>query len=88
LTKDYPDIAGEYWTSGTDEGCDGNYRWCSVDRSFLKKEVQWGTSEPNNATGNCVWTRTSSNPKNESLYVENCNTKKKFVCEVRDIFII
>jgi len=82
LTKDYPDIIGEYWTSGTDEGCDGNYRWCSVDRAFLKKQVLWGTSEPKNATGDCVWTRTTNNPKNSTLHVQKCSTKKKFICEV------
>jgi len=79
---DYPDITGEYWTSGSDKGCDGNYRWCSVDRAFLKREVYWGPSEPNSENGDCVWTRTSSNPKNATLHVGSCDTKKKFICEV------
>jgi len=82
LARDYPDIVGEYWTSGTDIGCDGNFRWCSVDRALLKEEVHWAPSEPDRSRGNCVWTRTSSSFDATSLATENCEMKKKFICEV------
>jgi len=83
LVKDYPDTTGEYWTSGSDTGCDGNFRWCSVDRAFLKEEVRWAKSEPNLKKGDCVWTNTNMEEKNSLLYTDNCNAKKKFICEVK-----
>jgi len=82
LTKDYPDTTGEYWTSGSDAGCDGNFRWCSVDRAFLKKEVTWAKSEPDTKRGDCVLTNTSKVERNSLLLAENCNVQKKFICEV------
>jgi len=78
----FPDTAGEYWTSGTDAGCDGNFRWCSVDRSFLKDEVQWGNSEPNRKRGDCVVAKIAPDVKENVLSTENCDVKKKFICEV------
>jgi len=82
LTKEHPETIGEYWTSGTDTGCDGNFRWCSVDRAFLKGHVNWAKSEPDRKRGDCVWTKTSKEEKNNLLYTENCKVKKKFICEV------
>jgi len=82
LTDKYPDTAGEYWTSGLDAGCDGNFRWCSLDRAFLKKEVYWAPLEPNRKRGDCVVTNTSIAHRNSLLFTENCSVKKKFICEV------
>jgi len=77
-----PDTVGEFWTSGSDAGCDGNFKWCSVDRPFLKNEVQWAKAEPNVNRGDCVWTRTSSDSKELALSTDDCSAKKKFICEV------
>jgi hypothetical protein len=83
LAVNYPDIEGDYWTSGSDVGCDGNFKWCSVDRAFLKKEVQWGKGQPNLQRGDCVYTQLRSPGKNSSsLFTEDCSRKKKFICEV------
>jgi hypothetical protein len=84
LIRHYPEIAGEYWTSGTDFGCDGNFKWCSVDRALLKKEVLWGKGQPNLKKGDCVYTRMNAIETKSTLFTENCETKKRFICEVCD----
>jgi Lectin C-type domain len=80
LTKDNPDVAGEFWTSGTDGECDGNYRWCSVDRAFLKKEVLWAPNHPSKNKGNCVSVR--MHPLAKWVQSASCDVKKRFICEV------
>jgi len=82
LAYNYPDTVGEYWTSGSDAGCDGNFKWCSEDEAFLKEEVHWAQSEPNLKRGDCVWTSTIKYKKKNFLYTENCDVKKRFICEV------
>jgi len=81
LAKEYPDLAGEYWTSGLDTGCNGNFRWCSVDRAFFKGVASWAKKEPNLERGNCVWTKLSYK-KIAVLSTDDCSVKKKFICEV------
>jgi Lectin C-type domain len=88
LTKDYPDIAGEFWTSGTDGECDGNYRWCSVDRAFLKKEVLWAPNHPSKNKGQCVSVKTHPAAPNNTLQSASCDVKKRFICEVCANFVI
>ncbi|XP_059481817.1 uncharacterized protein LOC132200398 isoform X2 [Neocloeon triangulifer] len=83
VTRDYPDTTGEFWTSGTDLDCNGGYRWCSVDRAFLKHEVLWGADEPNQKRGDCVTVRTNSNAKLTTLQTDLCPAKKRYICEVR-----
>jgi len=82
VAKDYPDTVGEFWTSGSDAGCDGNFRWCSVNRAFLKKEVNWAPSEPDRNRGDCVSTKIISNQGLLHLSTDECSVKKKFICEV------
>jgi Lectin C-type domain len=82
LTKDYPDIAGEFWTSGTDGECEGNYRWCSVDRAFLKKETLWDPNQHSMDKGKCVSVKTHPLATNNTLQSASCDVKKRFICEV------
>jgi hypothetical protein len=82
---DYPDVIGSYWTSGADIRCADNYRWCSVDRAFIRKEINWATGQPNNKSGDCVFMTTNAvNPKNTTLSTSSCMTKREFACEVRE----
>jgi hypothetical protein len=82
LTKDNLDIAGEFWTSGMDGECNGNYRWCSVDRAFLKKEVLWAPNHPSKIKGNCVSVNMHPLTTNNTLQSASCEAKKQFICEV------
>ncbi|XP_065346726.1 uncharacterized protein LOC135943983 [Cloeon dipterum] len=83
LTRDYNDISGEFWTSGTDMDCEGNYRWCSVDRAFLKHEINWAAGEPNSNRGHCVTTKTTGQATSTTLQTSECTAKKRYICEVR-----
>jgi hypothetical protein len=84
LAHHYSDIAGNYWTSGSDVGCNGNFKWCSVDRALLKGDVYWGENQPNLTKGDCVYTQIKSTKREKSfLFTEECSTKMKFICEVQ-----
>ncbi|CAB3360500.1 Hypothetical predicted protein [Cloeon dipterum] len=83
LATDFNDVVGEFWTSGTDLDCDGNYRWCSVDRAFVKSEVLWAAGEPNRKKGLCVTIKTNSNETDTTLQTSDCNAKKRYICEAR-----
>jgi hypothetical protein len=82
LASKYPNFVGDMWTSGTDKNCVGAFRWCSVDKAFIKKEVQWGKKEPNLKRGNCVMTKLHVNESQNTLYTAACTDEKHFVCEV------
>jgi hypothetical protein len=45
---------GMYWTSGSDEGCERKFGWCSVNK--LVRNAQWASAQPDNAGGleNCL----------------------------------
>ncbi|XP_059476327.1 uncharacterized protein LOC132197211 [Neocloeon triangulifer] len=84
LAKDFPEIVGNFWTSGADFGCPNNFRWCSVDRAFLKRNINWAPGEPNVTKGDCVSLKVSNvHPNQTTLAVDDCNAKKFFACEVR-----
>ncbi|XP_065340132.1 uncharacterized protein LOC135939591 [Cloeon dipterum] len=83
LARKYRDIADEFWTSGTDLDCKGNFRWCSVDRAFLKSEVLWAAGEPNGKEGRCVTIKMSTMFGSTTLQTTDCGAKKRYVCEAR-----
>ncbi|XP_065340561.1 uncharacterized protein LOC135939885 [Cloeon dipterum] len=89
LTKSYMektgdnDISDVFWTSGTDLDCKGNYRWCSVDRAFVKSEVRWANIKPIVKSERCVTIQMSDMETNTALQTADCSAIKRFVCEVR-----
>ncbi|CAB3379238.1 Hypothetical predicted protein [Cloeon dipterum] len=84
MARDYPEIIGNYWTSGADFGCPNNFRWCSVDRAFLRREINWGPGEPRVTKGDCVYVKTSAlHPQNTTLHVGKCTDQMQYACEVR-----
>jgi hypothetical protein len=82
--KDY--LSGiEYWTSGTDQGCDDTYLWCAGKKeiNFVHKEVNWRNSQRNSADGDCTFVKFSNKNANDSTYaLANCAQQKQFICEV------
>jgi Lectin C-type domain len=82
LAIKYPEFVGDMWTSGSDLNCVGAFRWCSVNRAFIKKEVRWGEKEPNLKRGNCVMARLHVNESQNTFSTANCKDEKQFVCEV------
>jgi hypothetical protein len=88
LASKHPNFLGDMWTSGTDKNCNGAFRWCSVDKAFIKKEVRWGEKEPNLKRGNCVMTKLHVNESRNTLFTAACNDKKQFVCEVTSLLFV
>jgi hypothetical protein len=75
--------ASDYWTSGTDKNCDTSYRWCALGKNFLPKEIRWGSGEPNQANGDCVYVKFSNvSWESTALHTANCIEEKHFICEV------
>jgi len=76
-------FAGEFWTSGTDQGCPGKFIWCGNNRTFLQSEINWKPGHPTEV-GDCVYLNSVVGPMNAShLVTEDCNVKKRFLCEVK-----
>lgn len=81
---DYLDLNEQYWTSGSDLGCEGNFGWCSLGGKELARNLPWQRNEPNNHGNNehCVnidliaW-----DSMKFVLNDNNCERKMKFVCE-------
>jgi len=74
----------DFWTSGTNAGCQSNYTWCSSEVNFVSKKVAWEKTYPQAAKGECAYlkTRSSSDPAMSTVFNENCSEKKRFICEV------
>jgi len=76
--------AGEYWTSGSDSGCEGVFGWCAVNKLVRDKEAKWAPGQPDdkNSAENCV----SVNMANDSVLLSDsdCAKKLNYVCETRD----
>ncbi|XP_065346287.1 uncharacterized protein LOC135943583 [Cloeon dipterum] len=71
---------GDYWLSGTDLGCDSNFRWCSLGRDFIDPEIRWKQGHPK-AGLDCVYVEARNG--SVVLATANCDEQKQFVCEVR-----
>jgi hypothetical protein len=83
IAKRHPRILGEFWTSGSDAGCDGNFKWCSVDRAFTKESVYWAKDQPELENGDCVFLKAEENENKDGyLHTGDCEHRKRFICEV------
>jgi len=71
---------GDFWTSGTDAGCESAHGWCSVNKLF--RETKWAPGQPDNLGGkeNCV--AVSVENKAALLKDETCIQKFRYICEV------
>jgi hypothetical protein len=83
---DNPRLFGDFWTSGTDAGCQGKYRWCSLDRDFYSPESMWADGEPQNTAQapNCAVLVLNNNSltTNGTLFSAPCSSQKRYICEV------
>jgi hypothetical protein len=72
--------AGLYWTSASDDGCEGKFGWCTVKKLVWKGVFAAG--QPDNAGGNenCLGINLDTN-KSE-LQDEVCATELFYICEV------
>ncbi|CAB3388240.1 Hypothetical predicted protein, partial [Cloeon dipterum] len=80
VSKFAPATYGDYWLSGTDLGCDSNFRWCTLSRDFVHPELTWKEGHPKPGL-DCVYLEV----RNESLLLatDDCAQNKSFLCEVR-----
>jgi hypothetical protein len=72
--------AGQYWTSGSDEGCEGKFGWCSVNK--LVRNAKWASAQPDNASGleNCLGLNLDA--AKAELQDEDCAKLLPLICEV------
>jgi hypothetical protein len=77
---------GDIWTSGTNQGCESSFHWCSKGVDFRRSgDVKWGSGEPG-ANHNCVYLQQRNVSEQTFLKTSNCSFLKDVVCEV--IYII
>ena len=71
--------AGLFWTSGSDEGCEGKFGWCSVNK--LVRNAQWASAQPDNAGGseNCL--SLNLDTAKAELQDEDCSKLLHLICE-------
>jgi Lectin C-type domain len=76
--------AGLYWTSGADEGCEGKFGWCSVNK--LVRNAQWASAQPDNVGGseNCLGLNLDT--AKADLQDEDCTKLLPLICEAITIF--
>ncbi|XP_059473217.1 uncharacterized protein LOC132195315 [Neocloeon triangulifer] len=75
---------GNFWTSGSDSGCDGNFAWCSANVLFRGRQTSWGPGEPNNLDGKEHCVVVQLNKTSGILFDRDCSSKLKYICEARD----
>ncbi|CAB3379765.1 Hypothetical predicted protein [Cloeon dipterum] len=80
VSKFAPSIFGDFWLSGTDLGCDSNFRWCTLSRDFVDPEVTWKEGHPKPGL-DCVYLEVRSGSM--LLATDDCAQTKNFLCEVR-----
>ncbi|XP_059489302.1 uncharacterized protein LOC132204680 [Neocloeon triangulifer] len=75
-------MAGNYWTSASDEGCEKSFGWCAVNK--LVRDAIWATGQPDNAGGkeNCLVVGVDKNKA--ELQDEDCLKTFQYICEARD----
>jgi len=69
----------EYWTAGSDVGCEGKFTWCPMGSSaFSTSELNWDSGSPNQI-GDCLYIKTLNN---QTLFANgHCDQEKHFLCE-------
>jgi Lectin C-type domain len=80
-------MVGKYhWTSGSDQACPFNFRWCTSTSYFGNTSINWSAGQPNNAFGlhDCVQLMLTTGLASASTYDDQpCNFASYFICEVK-----
>ncbi|XP_059486958.1 uncharacterized protein LOC132203306 [Neocloeon triangulifer] len=73
-----------FWTSGSDEGCESIFGYCSAERLF-RDEAKWLPGQPDNAGGNenFVAVNIYRNKSQVLLADYDGQTKFRYICEKR-----
>jgi len=80
-----PDLAmDEFWTSGSNAGCDSFFGWCAVNKLIKNKWAKWAAGEPNNKNQNEHCVSIKLDQKSAVLMDSDCSRKLKYICEARD----
>ncbi|XP_065336924.1 uncharacterized protein LOC135937670 [Cloeon dipterum] len=77
---------GEYWTSGTNDGCKNNrYRWCSHEfKDFVKPDVNLNTTYTGNSQNATYCVKARNTFEGVKLSVTDCyETLLQPICETR-----
>jgi hypothetical protein len=70
---------GNFWTSGTDQGCVGSFAWCAARKIFYMSK--WAQGQPVNSTqAKCVTVSVDATAAH--LETADCATPNRFICEV------
>lgn len=82
-----------YWSSGTQQGCKGEFTWCSRSgpRSFDESAVLWDKGQPDDKGGreDCIHLRlvnSSSGLTGFYLNDRNCTNKYVLACKVNYLY--
>ncbi|XP_065353185.1 uncharacterized protein LOC135948050 isoform X2 [Cloeon dipterum] len=71
---------GDFWLSGTDQGCPSKFRWCSRDRDFVSPEIKWKVGHPKAGLA-CVYLEVRNGTS--LLATADCAEQKNPLCEIR-----
>ncbi|XP_059481909.1 uncharacterized protein LOC132200456 [Neocloeon triangulifer] len=72
-----------FWTSGSDQGCEGKFGFCTTQRT-LRKDAVWAQGQPDNANGNDNAIAITVNSSHLLFYDANENSQYRYICEGRD----
>jgi hypothetical protein len=78
-------VSKYYWTSGSDQACPFNFRWCTSTGYITNTSINWSPGQPNHAFGiqDCVQLMLTTGPAYSSTYDDQpCNFANNFICEV------
>jgi hypothetical protein len=75
-----------YWTSGTQKGCIGQWSWCDVGvGSVLDENLIWEKGQPDNKWGgeDCIHMKIATSNGAITFTDRNCSNLLIYACEVR-----
>ncbi|XP_059488790.1 uncharacterized protein LOC132204343 isoform X2 [Neocloeon triangulifer] len=72
--------SAQFWTSGTDLGCEGSFGYCSSNR-LLRREARWGLGQPDDLTKSQNCLAIYVNMTDSLLSDEDCNLKMRYICQ-------
>ncbi|XP_059489868.1 uncharacterized protein LOC132205048 isoform X2 [Neocloeon triangulifer] len=75
-----------FWTSGSDQGCEGKFGWCNVPQWRVNKSAPWASGQPDNAQGNENAVAIFLNKTHAQLFDFNEQKKFRFICESRQTY--